>query len=374
MAAKFPGWVVLKTLDEGGQAHVFLVRRAGEPDGAVYVLKSLKNSDNTARLARFEQEIQAYRTLEHTNILRLVDAGKDARGRPFLVSEYCERGSLEDEYERNHPWRSVVEMLGVFFGIVRGLAHAHRKGVIHRDLKPANIFLRKDRTPVVGDFGLCFLEDASGERLTRHQEVIGSRWFAAPEVRNGRLDSVTPAVDIYSLGKILYWLLSYGRIFDREDHRSEEHNLVDHRTLGVWEPGTSLEEGQAHELVNDLLDEMIVLDPGGRIKNADELEERVNLLLGFIDANARPILLGFPHRCNFCRQGEYRFQNGPFDPGHKAIDTAEALGLKAGWQTGSSDIHWMIAICNMCGHVELFRPDLVPKALDRWRRGPPQRS
>ena len=369
MASKFPGWKIVGSLDEGGQAHVHLVRAVSDNDGPTYVLKSLKNSADPARLARFAQEIEAYRKLTHTNILRLIDVGNDAKGRPFLVSEYCERGSLEKEYQQQQTWQDFSEILRMFLAVVSGLALAHRSGVIHRDLKPANIFLRADGTPVIGDFGLCFLESGGSDRLTGGQEVVGSRWFAAPEVRDGRLELVAPSVDIYSLGKILYWLFRPGEVFDREDHRSPERNLVDYRTLGVRE-ASSPEAGQALELVNDLLDEMIVFDPNKRIKDAWKLHERVGQLLRLVEVNARPILCHFPHRCNFCRQGEYKFQNSPFSKNGNAINEAEAIGLKSGWQTGSPDIHWMIAICNMCGHVELFRPDLVKNALERWRRPP----
>jgi serine/threonine protein kinase len=302
-------------------------------------------------------------------VLRLIASGADTKGRPFLVSEYCRQGSLDDWMERDRPNLTVVEALDLFLPIVRGVANAHRAGIIHRDLKPANIFLREDRSPVVGDFGLCFFEEARDLRLTHSREVIGSRWFAAPEVRNGRLDDVKPAVDIYSLGKILYWMLRGGEVFDREQHRTEEYDLVPHfATLGPVEPTLSLEEAQSFELVNELLDEMIVLQPERRIPDASELLERVRILRQLVEVGARPVLLHFPQRCTFCKQGVYRFQTNPSSTDLDNRDKGRNLGLHepagSGW--------WLIATCTKCGHVQLFRPDLVPGAVDRWRRQPRQ--
>jgi len=100
--------------------------------------------------------------------------------------------------------------------------------VVHRDIKPENILSTFETTPVVGDFGICFVDD--DEHLTITEEVMGARFYCAPELRDGRLQPGIPpqAADVYSLGKLLYWMLSYGRIFDREDHRKDEYLLGKH--------------------------------------------------------------------------------------------------------------------------------------------------
>ncbi|MFI5322988.1 MAG: protein kinase [Thermodesulfobacteriota bacterium] len=113
----------------------------------------------------------------------------------------------------------------MFQQICEGVAYAHTKGVIHRDLKPDNIFLRTRKGPVVvGDFGICYLEQ-DGKRITLTDEAVGPRNFIAPELEDGRLELISTKCDVYSLGKILYWLLSGGKIFSREKHREPQFDL-----------------------------------------------------------------------------------------------------------------------------------------------------
>jgi serine/threonine protein kinase len=232
--------------------------------------------------------------------------------------------------------------------------------VVHRDLKPDNIYFREDGASVVGDFGLCFVDD--GEQLTHTEEVVGSRFYCAPELREGRLRPGIPAkaADTYSLGKVLYWMLA-GRIFDREDHRLDEYQLGSH------DPGAP-----EYELVNQLLDRAIVADPFRRYLGAELLVAAVDGLASVVRAGGHAITLSVPHRCLFCAQGDYTVivntlnDSVPFAPSHIVTkDKAHDLfGLQS---TGSPG--WLILVCRACGHVQIFRPDLVPepeRAIHKW--------
>jgi eukaryotic-like serine/threonine-protein kinase len=172
----------------GGQGHTFIVKRSNGADSLEYVLKRLKNPKRTDR---FKREVEACKQLEHPNILRIIDddanAVTDPKKRPFLVTEYCPRGSLAD-----HPLpvgTPVLSILETFRQICAAVAYAHNHDpcVVHRDLKPENIFLREDGTAVLGDFGICFIDD-EGTRVTMTDEVAGSRFYCAPELRDGRLE------------------------------------------------------------------------------------------------------------------------------------------------------------------------------------------
>jgi len=224
---------------KSGQGEARKVTRDG--DDAVYVLKRMQPAQESRpdRRGRFQREIDALQKLDDPNILKIVDYGVDDRGAPYLVTPYCENGTLE-----NLPRASVIDTLRKFHGICKGVAHAHEKNVIHRDLKPKNIFLDAKYDPIVGDFGLCFLldDEAVDERLTEPMEVAGPRWFGAPEARDGRLEDVTPAGDVYSLGKLLHWMFSK-QMFDRENHRALRYKL-----------GKALADRREFELIDELLD------------------------------------------------------------------------------------------------------------------------
>lgn len=334
--------------------------RVGDTDGAVYVLKSMHpgQARRSERQERFKREIEALRKLDDPHILKIVDYGYDERGAPYLVTPFCENGTLE-----NLSAGTVIDTVRRFLGICEGVAHAHEKGIAHRDLKPRNIFLGVEFNPIVGDFGLCFLLDDEAEdddRLTETMEVAGPRWFGAPESRDGRLEEVTLAGDVYSLGKLLHWMFSR-RIFDRENHRADRNRL-----------GRGLADRREFGLVHELLDRMIVEEPLARYQTASIVAEAVKGLIQVLEAKGRPILLDFAHRCDFCGQGEYKFVNGPEDT-HQNAAKAQALGLTAPAYTSPaqySNNFFMIAVCNKCSHVQFFRPDAVKGARELWMRKP----
>jgi serine/threonine protein kinase len=351
-----PTWKWIRDLAEGGQAQTFLVARADGSDDLQYVLKRLKN---LKRRERFDREIHACLTLDHPNVVRIIDHGTDAKDRPFLVTEYCAGGSLTD---RPLPLGTVLEVLAIFRQVCAGAAYAHQREIVHRDIKPDNIFLRVDGTAALGDFGICFM-DEDGTRLTMTDEVAGSRWYCAPELRDGRLLPGIPptAADVYSLGKVLYWMLSGGQMFDREQNREDRYRLGQH-DLGAPE----------YALVNQLLDRMIVAEPSHRFTGAQPLLLAVDGLVSVIRAGGHAITLDVPHRCLFCAQGQYKVLINGLKPGKRLDRTYQQISNDDassffGWDApipGSPT--WLILVCESCGHVQVFRPDLAPEALKRW--------
>jgi serine/threonine protein kinase len=287
-----------------------------------------------------------------------VDYGNDEKNHPYLVTPFCVNGTLA---EADLPHASIMDTLRLFTGICQGVAHAHEKGIVHRDIKPANVFLDANNKPIVGDFGLCFLLDENADpdqRVTETMEVAVPRWFGAPEARDGRLEDVTPAGDVYSLGKLLYWMLER-RVFDRENHRSERNKL-----------GRRVDDRREHELVHEFLDRMIVEDPVARYQGAAMVLEAAKQLILVLEAKGRPILLNFVHRCDFCGQGQYEFVNGPEDLTRNQTSSQE-LGFSNVHHASPANYRsffYMIAICNKCSHVQLFRPDMVKGAAKLWMR------
>lgn len=328
-------WEVVGTLGEGGQGVTFLVKDATAESDARFALKRLRNYK---RVARFETEVEAISRLDHPGIVKLVDAKLDTDP-AYLVTEYCEGGSLAKARPFWHE--SPVVALRLFQDVCAAIAHAHANGVIHRDLKPANVFLRGPSGPaVVGDFGLAFLEGTS-ERVTDTQEVVGPRTFAAPELEDGRLENVTPKCDTYSLGKLLYWMISRGSIFSREKHREEPWDLK-----GRTEDSAAGWRNVYLEHVNRLLDLMIVLDPERR-RGVPNILQLAKLTTRLVEKEFNPVSRVVPQQCTYCGQGYYRLTV-------QSTGGVEDFGIMA---RGTAD--WRVLVCSTCGHVQLFRVESI---------------
>jgi serine/threonine protein kinase len=353
MAKRFDDWEVIRDLPQGGQAWTYLVKKAGESDEGVFVLKRLIKKSDPNRLKRFQQEIDAGLHLSHPNVLKAV-GHNITHEHPYFVTEYCSGGALADASIDDY---SDVERLRLFLAICHGVGHAHANGVIHRDLKPANIFLLSDlRTPVVGDFGLCLLADQQ-ERLTEVNEAVGARWYMAPELEDGINLEVHTEADIYSLGKILYWLLSGGKIFSREKHRISQYDLtLDRKDAGIF-------------FVYDLLDGMIEADLARRrFKEANEVAAAVETVIRRIEVNAHHLDLSVPQACTYCGLGSYQkiLDESPETNRTGQYPELERFGLR-----GIGKSSWLILACNYCGNVQVFRLDYAENK-NIWKKGRPE--
>jgi len=187
-----------RELGRGGMAGVYLARDEElHRPVAVKVLAEHLGDDETFR-TRFLREARLAGRLSHPNIVQVYDAG-ETDGRPFIVMEYVPGGTLA-ECGRLPPQRAVE--LGL--QACAGLQHAHDAGLVHRDVKPGNLLLREDGVLKIADFGI-----ARAAETTRHTQVgtiLGTAAYLAPEQIAG--EDATRASDIYSLGSVLYELLT----------------------------------------------------------------------------------------------------------------------------------------------------------------------
>jgi serine/threonine protein kinase len=162
-------------------------------------------ADSRGALGRFRREAQAVASLDHPNILPIYEVSESEDGLPFFSMKFAKNGSLRENIEslREEPPKCVKLMAKV----ARAVEYAHSRGVLHRDLKPGNILLDDRNEPLVSDFGLAKLVDANND-LTRSLTTFGTAGFIAPEQAGGAAADFTPAADVYSLGAVLFNLLT----------------------------------------------------------------------------------------------------------------------------------------------------------------------
>jgi TolB-like protein/tRNA A-37 threonylcarbamoyl transferase component Bud32 len=162
-------------------------------------------ADSHGALQRFRREAQAVASLDHPNILPIYEVSESEDGLPFFSMKFAEKGSLQENAAslRDEP-RKCVQLMAK---VAHAVEYAHSRGVLHRDLKPGNILLNDRGEPLVSDFGLAKLLDGNND-LTRSLTTFGTAGFIAPEQASDAAVELTPVADVYSLGAVLFNVLT----------------------------------------------------------------------------------------------------------------------------------------------------------------------
>ena len=202
---------IIEELGTGGMGVVFLAKRVEGSFDQIVALKLIKRGmDSEAILDRFVNERQILASLEHPNIAHLIDGGTTDDGLPYFVMEYVEGEAIDQYVERSDI--GLGERLDLFREVCSAVSFAHQNLVIHRDLKPSNILITKDGKVKLLDFGIAKLLKTDGDLQTATQYFVFTPEYASPEQVRG--EQLTTATDIYSLGVILYELLSGNRPYN----------------------------------------------------------------------------------------------------------------------------------------------------------------
>ena len=223
-----PGTVIgryklLEQIGEGGMAVVYMAAQE-RPLRRRVALKIIKlGMDTKSVIARFEAERQALAVMDHPNIAKVFDAGTTKTGRPYFVMELVRGVSISEYCDKNKL--NTKERLDLFVQVCNAVQHAHQKGIIHRDIKPSNVMVTlHDGKPVpkVIDFGIA---KATSQRLTektlytRYAQMIGTPAYMSPEQAEMSGLDIDTRTDIYSLGVLLYELLTGATPFSEEQLR-----------------------------------------------------------------------------------------------------------------------------------------------------------
>jgi len=248
-------YTLVEQIGEGGMGVVFRAhqRRPVERDVAVKIIKL--GMDTKQVIARFDAERQALAVMDHPNIAKVFDAGATQSGRPYFVMELVPGRTITDFCDERSL--SIDERLELFVQICRAVQHAHQKGLIHRDIKPSNVLVSlQDGKPFakVIDFGIAKATEArltEKTLFTEERQLIGTPQYMSPEQADGSRD-IDTRTDIYSLGVLLYELLTGATPFDAKQLRSAAYGEMQRIIREVEPPKPSTRLSQNRETLGSV--------------------------------------------------------------------------------------------------------------------------
>lgn len=272
---------ILEEIGRGGMGVIYRARQRHSK--RIVALKRVLgyHGDSHETLERFRREAEAAASLDHPNILPIFEVS-ESDGLPFFTMKFATGGSLQyvSPALRDNP-RECVRLLAK---VARAIGAAHHAGILHRDLKPGNILLDGHGEPMVSDFGLAKWIDA-GSDLTRSLAIFGTPGFIAPEQAKGVRSALTPAADVYSLGAILFYLLT-GRPPFLGEHALA---VIDQAVEKAAPKLRSLVPSAGRDL-ETICAKCLERDPAARYQSAGALADDLGRWLEGCPIAARPVL------------------------------------------------------------------------------------
>ncbi len=276
----FGDYELLSEIARGGMGVVYKARQANlnRLVALKMILAGQLASDEDVK--RFYAEAEAAAALEHPGIVPIFEIGKH-NDQHFFSMGFVDGGSLADK-AKDGPLPSK-EAAAYTKKVAEAIAYAHSKGVIHRDLKPANVLLDRNNEPKVTDFGLARRAESNSD-LTRTGAVMGTPSYMPPEQASGKTDEVGPLADVYSLGAILYCLLTGRPPFQASNPLDTLMQVIDREPIAV----TNLNPAVQKDIETICL-KCLHKDPSKRYASAQELAEDLGRWLNGEPIRARAV-------------------------------------------------------------------------------------
>src|SRR5215216_3671449 len=254
-------YAILETLGGGGMAEVFLAR--DEVLGREVALKVLRGqyAGDEEFVERFRREAKSAAALNHPNIVQVYDQGRANDGTYYMAMEYVPGGTLKERIVREGPL-DPREAAGIASRVAEALDVAHGRGIVHRDIKPQNILISESGAAKVADFGIA--RAAASKTVTETSLILGTAAYMSPEQAMG--ERVGPASDLYSLGVVLYEMLTGELPFEVETPAD-----VPVRHAGGPPPHPREVNPEVPEGTDAIVMRLLATDPEDRYGSADQL-------------------------------------------------------------------------------------------------------
>jgi serine/threonine-protein kinase len=277
-------YLLQQLIGSGGMGSVYRAERADRAFTKTVAVKLIKRGMDTDEiLARFQRERQTLANLDHPHIARLLDGGSTEDGLPYLVMELVEGEPIDRYCEARHL--SIDRRLELFMKVCAAVQHAHQNLIVHRDLKPGNILVTPSGDPKLLDFGIAKVLHSEAEELTGAHAGLMTLDYASPEQVRG--DVVSTATDGYSLGVILYELLTGRRPFVAGDASADRMA----HDIGEQEPPRPSVASGNRRLAGDL-DNIVLMalrqERQRRYQSAQQLSDDLGRHRKGLPVSARP--------------------------------------------------------------------------------------